>query len=138
MIGGDAMKRILALILALFLPALPALCETEEKAQPAGYVLVNAAGLAGWLPLPAEGEESFPIPQTLPDGTETLNVLHLTSEGMWMEDATCEGHDCIEQGEVTFENRYERILGNMIICLPNQLVLELYTAEEYAAMTAGR
>lgn len=134
------MKKTLVLILAICLLALPTLCETEDEVAPAGYVLVNAAELAGWLPLPAEGEEeeSFPIPQTLPDGTVTLNVLHLTSEGMWMEDATCEGHDCIEQGEVTFENRYERILGNMIICLPNQLVLELYTAEEYAAMTAGR
>ena len=84
----------------------------------------------GWLPLPEEGEYTYDLKQALPDGTEALNVIHLTPEGVWMEDSTCQGHDCVDQGEVTLENRYERILSNMIICLPNQVVLQLYSPEE--------
>ena len=123
------MKKSIAILLLALLTALPALGETEE-AMPAGYVLVSTATQSGWLPLPTEGEQSFPLPQLLPDGTEALNVIHLTPEAVWMEDSTCEGHDCVDQGEVTLENRYERILGNMIICLPNQVVLQLYSPEE--------
>ena len=54
-----------------------------------------------------------------------------------MADADCPGRDCVEQGEVTLENRGERILGNMIICLPNQVCLQLYTPEEVLEMVKG-
>ena len=54
-----------------------------------------------------------------------------------MEDSTCANHDCIDQGIVTLENRKERILGNMIICLPNQVCLQLYTPEEILALYEG-
>ena len=91
----------------------------------------NAAGL---LPLPLEGEYTRTIRQKMADGTEAVNVLHLTSNGVWMEDSNCEGHDCINEGEVTLENREERVLWNMIICLPHQLSLELITREEAVRM----
>ncbi len=126
------MKKLAIILLALLL-ALPACCE-EGEGLPAGYVLVSTATQAGWLPLPIEGEQSFPLAQLLPDGTQSLNVIHLTPEGMWMEEASCEGQDCVGQGEVTLENRDERILYNMIICLPNQVVLQLYTPEETMEM----
>ena len=104
--------------------------EATEAPKPAkGYVLVTTATQAGWLPLPEEGELSVPVKQVLPDGTEAENVIHLTPDGVYMEDSTCEGHDCIDQGTVTLDNKSDRILGNMIICLPNQVVLELYTPE---------
>jgi hypothetical protein len=51
-----------------------------------------------------------------------------------MEDSTCENHDCVDQGEVTLENRKDRILGNMIICLPNQVTLQLLTPDEVLEM----
>ena len=110
----------------------------EAAAKPArGYVLVSTATWIGWLPLPDEGEISYPLRQILPDGTEAVNVIHLTPEGVYMEDSTCEGHDCVLQGEVTLENRDERILSNMIICLPNQVLLQLFTPEELLEMTQG-
>ena len=31
---------------------------------------------------------------------------------------------------MTLENKGERILGNMIICLPNQVTLQLYSRDE--------
>ena len=72
------------------------------------------------------------------DGTEAVNTIHLTPEGVYMEDSTCQGHDCVQQGEVTLDNRNERILGNMIICLPNQVTLQLYTPEELLEMMKGQ
>ncbi len=105
---------------------------TEELAP--GYVFVQTATVQGWLPLPAEGEISFPLAQTLPDGTEALNVIHLLPNGVYMESSTCEGHDCVEQGTVTFDNIQERILSRYILCLPNQVSLELYSTEELLAL----
>jgi hypothetical protein len=66
----------------------------------------------------------------MPDGSDAVNVIHLEPDGFWMEDSNCEGHDCIEEGKVTLENREERVLGSMVICLPHQLMLELITREE--------
>ena len=113
--------------------------ETDEAPRPAsGYVLVTMATQSGWLPLPEEGEVSYPLRQLLPDGTEAVNTIHLTPDGVYMEDSTCEGHDCVKQGVVTLENRDERILGNMIICLPNQVTLQLFTPEELLEMVKGQ
>ena len=111
----------------------------EDAPKPAkGYVLVTTPAQSGWLPLPEEGELSYPLRQLLPDGTEAVNTIHLTPEGVYMEDSTCEGHDCVQQGIVTLENREERILGNMIICLPNQVTLQLFTPEELLEMMKGQ
>ncbi len=113
--------------------------EPTDSPKPAkGYVLVTTATQSGWLPLPEEGEVSYPLRQLLPNGTEAVNTIHLTPEGVYMEDSTCEGHDCVQQGEVTLDNRVERILGNMIICLPNQVTLQLYTPEELLEMVKGQ
>ena len=144
------MRRWIALLLALTclcpaaaLAEAPAETDPSGEAQQAealdpatlapGYVFVSAATVQGWLPLPTEGEVSFPLAQTLPDGTEALNVIHLTPHGVWMEDSTCEGHDCVEQGEVTLENRDSRLL-----CLPNQVSLELYSTEELLALMGAQ
>ncbi len=116
-----------------------ATAEPTDSPKPAkGYVLVTTATQSGWLPLPEEGEVSYPVRQLLPNGTEAINTIHLTPEGVYMEDSTCEGHDCVQQGEVTLDNRTERILGNMIICLPNQVTLQLYTPEELLEMVKGQ
>ena len=110
----------------------------EDSPKPArGYVLVTTATQSGWLPLPEAGEVSYPIRQILPDGSEAENVIHLTPDGVYMEDSTCANHDCIQQGVVTLENRDERILSNMIICLPNQVTLQLFTPEELLEMAKG-
>ena len=140
-------RKITALILAVLLAGTAAAAETAEKQEteqpfvvqitendPAiAYVLVSAPNPIGFLPLPAEGEYTRTIRLTLPDGSEAVNVLHLTTEGFWMEESNCEGHDCIDEGIVTLSNREERILGSWVICLPHQLVCELMTKEEAAS-----
>ena len=130
-------RTILTILLALLLCA-AALGETptesvepEATPEPArGYVLVTTSTRMGFLPLPETGEYTYHIEQILPDGTPAENVVHVTPEGAYMEDSTCENHDCIQQGEVTLDNRKDRVLGNMIICLPNQVTLQLFTPEE--------
>ena len=94
------------------------------------YVLVRLTESYGFLPLPLEGEYQKTIRQIAPDGTEYVNVLHVTPEGFWMEESNCEGHDCIGEGEVTLSNREERALWNMVICLPHRLSAELVTRAE--------
>lgn len=132
------MKRRLTLLLALLALLAGGALAAQEDAQPAlsarGYVLVTAQDQTGWLALPEEGDLVYPIAQRSPDGTEALNVLHLTPEGVYVEDASCENHDCMGQGIVTLENRDSRILGNMIVCLPNQVLVELFTPGEVQEM----
>jgi hypothetical protein len=108
----------------------PFLWEITEDDPAIAYVLVTLSYSAGLLPLPLEGEYTKTVRQVLPDGSEYINVLHLTPEGFWMEEANCEGHDCIGEGEVTLSNREERILWNMVICLPHRLSAELITRAE--------
>ena len=139
---GNKAICALAALLALALMTGCALAEAGEGADaagesPRGYVLVSTATMMGWLPLPAEEEVSYPLRQVRPDGTEAVNTIHLTVDGVYMEDSTCENHDCVDQGLVTLENRDERILSNMIICLPNQVYLQLFTPEEVRSMVDG-
>ena len=112
----------------------PFLVQITDSDPSIAYVLVPMPDPVGLLPLPTEGEYTRTIRQTMPDGSEAINVLHLTPNGVWMEEANCEGQDCVGEGEVTLENREERVLWNMIICLPHQLALELITRDEALAL----
>ena len=108
----------------------PFLVEITEDDPSIAYVLVRLTDYAGLLPLPQEGEYIKTVRQLLTDGSEYVNVLHVTPEGFWMEESNCEGHDCINEGEVTLSNREERPLWNMVICLPHRLSAELVTRAE--------
>ena len=109
--------------------------ETTESPRPAkAYILLTTGSQQGFLPLPEKEDYLFPLTQTFEDGTTWENVIHVTPEGFYMESSNCEGHDCIEEGEVTLENRENRILWNMVVCLPHQITLELLTPEEILSM----
>lgn len=105
--------------------------------EAAAFVLCRMGenGEYGALPLPAEGEYTYSIHLPTDDGNETVNVLHLRPDGFAMESSTCKNQNCVNQGIVTLENRDSRILRNSVICLPNLVTAELYTAEEIKAMT---
>ena len=104
----------------------------------AGFVRVVSPTASGWLPLPEEEAYVFPLRQINSLGQETLNVIRVTPTGVCMESASCENQNCVHQGEVTLENRKDRALMNMIICLPNQVYLELYSAEELMSVQDGQ
>ena len=145
------MLKTASLLMALMLLAVPVFADTadsessvadvlsaETEAAPVpGYVYISSPTGSGWLPLPAEGDLVFPLRQILPDGRQTENVLHLTPEGVYMESATCDNHDCIGQGTVTLQNRQDRILSNMIICLPNQVTVQLFSPEEFMSLAGA-
>lgn len=53
------------------------------------------------------------------------NVVAADAAGVWMAEANCPDHTCVEQGKITPENARLRALGNRIICLPNRVTVEL-------------
>lgn len=61
---------------------------------------------------------------------DCINIVHVTPTSIDMHEANCDNQDCVEQGEVTLENKDTRILRNRIICLPNQVTLQLYSRDE--------
>lgn len=73
----------------------------------------------------------MPVKQLAEDGHEMINIIRITDKAVFMESSTCENQDCVGQGEVTLENKELRILSNYIICLPHQVVVQLYSAEEF-------
>lgn len=139
------LKKLWAALLAamLFTACLP--MGTAEDAEPTdapvpakAYVLVTVGMEYYWLPLPEEEEYSVTARQTDPEtGDEWINVITVTTEGVYMRESSCDNQDCVEEGVITLENREERILGNMIVCLPHQVMLQLFTPEEILAMYAA-
>lgn len=65
---------------------------------------------------------------------DMVNVVEVTPTSVLMHSSTCDNQDCVLQGEVSLENRNDRVLQNMILCMPNEVVLELYTADEVTAL----
>lgn len=90
------------------------------------YLLVTVGGVV-YQPIPLTQEGSYTVTQK---ATGAENVIHVTEDSVNMESSTCENQDCVDQGVVSLENKNERILANMIVCLPNQVTLELYTPDE--------
>ena len=59
----------------------------------------------------------------LPGGGE--NHIVLTGQSVYMQDANCENHDCVDMGAVTRENLELRVMGGFIICLPHRVSVEV-------------
>ena len=64
------------------------------------------------------------------------NVVEIGVNRFDMHEATCPDQVCLTEGEVTLENRNSRLLGSYIICMPNNVVLELKTPEELLDLLA--
>lgn len=97
----------------------------------AAYLLVSV-GDVSYEPIPLLEDGDFTLYQ---NDQATENVVHVTRDSVCMKSASCDNQDCVQQGTVTLDNRDLRVLQNMIVCLPNQVMLELLTAEEASAMT---
>ena len=98
--------------------------QATEIPEVEAYLIITVQGNI-YEPLPLTGEGTFTIRQD-----ETIyNTVHITPTSMWMEHSSCDNQDCVEQGVVSLENMTDRVLYNMVICLPNQVSLELHTPE---------
>lgn len=96
---------------------------------PAESYLLVTTDSSVYSPIPLDSDNAFRIAQA--DGSE--NVIHIGHNRFYMESSNCDNQNCVEQGEVTLENREERLLFNMVICLPHKLSLELLTRAEAEA-----
>ena len=67
---------------------------------------------------------------TIKQDNGEINKIHITPEYVVMESSTCENQDCIGEGEVNVNTYKDRILSTYIICLPNQVTIEMVPADE--------
>ena len=108
-------------------PATPPPTDTALTAD--GYVYILAGDEGRWFALPDQEDVILRL-----DRGENANVIRLSSQGVVMDSSTCDNQDCVMQGQVTLDNKDDRVLRNMILCLPNDVGIELYTRDEVAAM----
>ena len=97
---------------------------TADKVR--GYVVITVAGRQYGDPIPMDRDKIITIKQ---DNGE-INKIHITPEYVVMESSTCENQDCIGEGEVNVNTYKDRILSTYIICLPNQVTIEMVPADE--------
>ena len=64
---------------------------------------------------------------------DCINIVHVTPTSIDMHEANCDNQDCVEQGEVTLENKDTREGGSYIICQQNFVTLRLCTRAELEA-----
>ena len=112
-----------------------AAAEPEATAEPSAvrepaqaYLVVTVAG-AMYEPIPLYETGRYTVTRG-----DLVNTIEVTPDSIRMHESSCDNQDCVEQGVVSLENKSKRVLQNMIICLPNEVVLELYTAEELTAL----
>ncbi len=57
------------------------------------------------------------------------NLLRITEGSVFMENANCEGQDCVHMEKVTRDNLETRVMFGMIICLPHRFSVEVRSGE---------
>lgn len=99
-----------------------------EEYPAESYLLVTTENSV-YSPIPLNADNAFRIARQ--DGGE--NMICIGKNSFYMESSNCDNQNCVQQGEVTLDNREERLLFNMVICLPHELQLELLTRAEAEA-----
>ena len=97
-----------------------------QTAQVRGHVVLTVGGRQYGDPIAMDRDKIITIRQD--DGR--VNQVHITPEKVFMESSTCENQDCVGQGEITLDNYNTRILGAYVICLPNNVTVELVPVGE--------
>ena len=90
-----------------------------------GYVVLTVGGRQYGDPIPMDRDKIITLRQE--DGK--VNKVHITAEKVYMESSSCENQDCVGQGEVHIDTYMDRILSTYIICLPNNVQIEMVPAE---------
>ena len=92
-----------------------------------GTVIAPGEGNDLWVDVRLNGETLVLLPFGEEHTLEVIqksgrNKIRMTSESVYMEEADCPGHDCIDTGSITRDNWETRPLGP-ISCLPHKLVI---------------
>lgn len=123
---ATAAPEVIAVPAATEIPA-----ETEAAELPQAFLVVTV-GNAIYEPIPLKESGRYTIRRG-----DFVNTIEVTPDSIRMAESSCDNQDCVEQGLVSLENRSSRVLQNMIICLPNEVVLELYTYDEVLQQLPG-
>ena len=97
--------------------------QTEEVK---GHVIITVGGRQYGDPIPMDRDKIITIRQE----NGEINKIRITPDSVDMEYSTCENQDCIGEGTITLDNYNDRILGTWIICLPNQVTIEMVPADK--------
>lgn len=63
-------------------------------------------------------------------GNDIVNHVEIKDGAIFMADSTCPDQQCVYQGEITMDNYEQRALRNWVVCLPNQVTIELVLEDE--------
>ena len=100
-----------------------------QRVQTDNYVVIEVNGKCWGDPIPMDMDKEITVKQE----NGAVNVVSITPKSVKMHSSTCENQDCVYQDEIPINYiETNRILGNLIVCLPNQVVLRLVTGEEAA------
>lgn len=91
-----------------------------------GHVVLTVGGRQYGDPIAMDRDKIITLKQE--DGK--INKVHITPEKVFMESSTCDNQDCVMQGEITLDNYKTRVLSTYVICLPNNVSIEMIPAEE--------
>ena len=90
-----------------------------------GHVILTVGNRQYGDPVPMDRDKIITLRQE--DGK--INKVHITPEKVYMESSTCDNQDCVQQGEVHVDTYKDRILGTYVICLPNNVSIEMVPVE---------
>ena len=90
----------------------------QDKIIEIGAVRVENGQETGRYPL----NENREIPLQTEYG---YNLVVIENGSVFVREADCNNHDCISQGSMNLDNYTQRFLGNLIVCLPHKLEIEL-------------
>lgn len=119
---------LLAVVLLIAVAGTIALIQRGKLAEvpenTAAYLVITVAGET-YEPIRLDSAGRYTVTRG-----DKVNVVEVTEDSIRMHSSTCDNQDCVLQGTVTLENRADRVLQSMILCLPNEVVLELLTETE--------
>ena len=90
-----------------------------------GYVVLTVGNRQYGDPIPMDRDKIITLRQD--DGK--INKVHITPEKVYMESSSCDNQDCVQQGEVHVDTYMDRILTTYVICLPNNVSVEMVPVE---------
>ena len=92
-----------------------------KAAEVKGHVVITLGNRQYGDPIPMDREKVITVKQE----NGHINKVHITPEKVYMEFSSCENQDCVGQGEITMDNYETRILSTFVICLPNNVTVEM-------------
>ena len=105
----------------------PEATATPDLSQVEAFLVVTV-GDKTYQPIPLTEEGYYRLRHG-----DCINIVHVTPTSIDMHEANCENQDCVEQGEVTLENKDTREGGSYIICQQNFVTLRLCTRADLEA-----